>query len=51
MIYYWYYINWGNDFLASTSSYGHDYANVAQEEEEAEEQLPDDKNGGDFFKS
>jgi hypothetical protein len=51
MIYYWYYINWGNDFLASTSSYGNEYANVAQEEEEAEEQLPDDKNGGDFFKS
>lgn len=53
MIYYWYYLNWGNDFLASTTSYGVEYAGVQQEEEqeEAEKQLPDDKNGGDFLKS
>jgi len=53
MIYYWYYINWGNDFLASTSTYGSEYAGVAAEEQEEEEQkqIPDDKDGNDFFKS
>ncbi len=51
MIYYWYYINWGNDFLASTTSYGTEYAGVQEEVEEAEEELPEDKAGGDFLKS
>lgn len=51
MIYYWYYLNWGNDFLASSTSYGVEYAGVQQEEEEAEEELPEDKAGGDFLKS
>lgn len=53
MIYYWYYLNWGNDFLASSTSYGTEYAGVEEEEEEeeAERQLPEDKEGGDFFKS
>lgn len=53
MIYYWYYLNWGNDFLASTTTYGLEYAGVAEEEaeREAEELPPDDKNGGDFLKS
>ncbi|MCC7432086.1 hypothetical protein IT412_01025 [Candidatus Peregrinibacteria bacterium] len=53
MIYYWYYINWGNDFLAASTSYGSEYAGVAEEEAEieAEEKLPEDKDGGDFLKS
>lgn len=53
MVYYWYYINWGNDFLATTTSYGVEYAGVQEEvaEAEAEDQLPEDKTGGDFLKS
>lgn len=53
MIYYWYYMNWGNDFLASATSYGNEYAEVAEEEkeEEIEKELPEDKDGQDFFKS
>jgi hypothetical protein len=51
MIYYWYYLNWGNDFLATTTSYGVEYAGVQEEVEEAEEELPEDKAGGDFLKS
>lgn len=53
MIYYWYYLNWGNDFLAANTAYGNEYAGVSEEqaEIEAEQQLPDDKDGGDFFKS
>jgi hypothetical protein len=51
MVYYWYYINWGNDFLAITTTYGTEYAGVQEEVEEAEEELPEDKSGGDFFKS
>jgi len=51
MIYYWYYLNWGNDFLATTTSYGTEYAGVEEEVEEAEQELPEDKAGGDFFKS
>lgn len=53
MIYNWYYMTWGNDFLASTTTYGTEYAGEAEEEEEleAEEKLPEDKKGEDFFKS
>jgi hypothetical protein len=51
MIYYWYYINWGNDFLASANNYGVEYAGVQEEVEEAEQELPEDKTGSDFFKS
>jgi hypothetical protein len=53
MIYYWYYINWGNDFLASATSYGNEYAEVSEEEqqEEIEKALPEDSDGQDFFKS
>jgi hypothetical protein len=51
MIYYWYYLNWGNDFLASNTSYGTEYAGVQEEVEEEEKELPEDKAGGDFFKS
>jgi len=51
MVYYWYYLNWGNDFLATTTSYGSEYAGLQQEEEEAQEELPEDKNGGNFFQS
>lgn len=51
MIYYWYYLNWGNDFLASTTSYGNEYAEVAEEIEEEEKPLPEDQDGQDFFKS
>ena len=51
MMYYWYYLNYGNDFLATSTSYGTEYAGVAEEEEASEEVLPEDKNGNDFFKS
>lgn len=53
MVYYWYYLNWGNDFLASTTTYGLEYAGVAEEEaeREAEELPPEDKSGSDFLKS
>jgi hypothetical protein len=51
MVYYWYYLNWGNDFLASSTSYGVEYAGVQQEEEQAEQELPEDKDGGNFFQS
>ncbi len=53
MVYYWYYLNWGNDFLASASTYGMEYAGVAAEEalREEEELPPEDRNGGDFLKS
>lgn len=51
MVYYWYYLNWGNDFLASTTSYGTEYAGIQQEEAESEEQLPEDKDGANFFQS
>jgi hypothetical protein len=53
MIYYWYYLNWGNDFLAANTAYGNEYAGVAEEQQEIEEEekLPEDRNGGDFLKS
>ncbi len=53
IFYYWYYTNWGNDFLANYQNYGTEYANQSAEieEEEEAEKLPEDKSGGDFFKS
>lgn len=53
MVYNWYYLNWGNDFLAVSASYGNEYAGVAEEvqEEEEAEKVPDDRDGGDFLKS
>jgi hypothetical protein len=53
MMYNWYYINWGIDFLAAETVYGVDYAATeqAEEEAEAEEEKPVDKDGGDFLKS
>lgn len=55
MVYHWYYINWGNDFLASNANFGVDYAGtqqeIYQEELEQQQQEPEDKIGSDFFKS
>jgi len=47
MTYYWYFSNWGSDFLATETSYGADYG-VPEPEEEP---LPEDRDGSDFFKS
>jgi hypothetical protein len=51
MIYYWIYETWGNDFLASTASFGADYGvpDTSEEEEEQQMQKPDSE-GGDFLK-
>ncbi len=54
MVYHWYYINWGNDFLASNASFGIDYAGTQREvyqEELEQQQETEDKIGSDFFKS
>lgn len=51
IFYNWLYETWGNDFLASTATFGMDYGvpDTSEEEEEAAMQKPDVE-GGDFLK-
>jgi hypothetical protein len=50
MIYYWIYETWGQDFLATTTSYGADYGIPDTTEEEEEEIQRPDVEGGNFLK-
>ncbi|MBD3270523.1 hypothetical protein GF376_03270 [Candidatus Peregrinibacteria bacterium] len=53
MFYYWYYSNWGIDFLAAGTTYGSDYAETQnyQNQEAEEQQYDEDQDGADFLKS
>ncbi len=50
MFYWWLYQNYGVDFLANSTSYGSDYGIPDVTEEEAEEPVKEDTEGGNFLK-
>lgn len=50
MFYYWVFTTWGTDYLATETQLGTDYGIPDESEEEAEEEIHEDVEGGDFLK-